>query len=152
MATIVLTLLFTLEPGASGRPASRTSSPAPPTIEWSQFFASVSTQGLVYSDRLKALEGRRVRLRGYSVVRADLPGGLLLTHQRFVESDPHSDEDELDIPYDAVGVLWRSGLAIPPVPSRPTVEGTLRLGNQRVGAETVAITLHDAVPVLPASR
>jgi len=151
VSTIVLTLLFVLEPGASGRPAFLSATSTPPTIDWPQFFSSVSTHGLVYSDRLKALEGRRVRLRGYSIARPTIPEGILLTRIPFVESDPHADEDDLDIPYDAVGVIWRAGLAIPPVPQRPTVEGILRLGNHAIGSQRVAILLEDAAPVLPAS-
>ena len=147
MATIVLSLLFLLEPGASGRPAP---SPLPPTIDWPGFFASVTTRGIVFSERLKALEGKRVRLRGYSVVLPEWSGGLILTRYAFVESDPNDPEDVLDIPFDAVGVRWRSGLAIPRVPDRPTVEGTLRLENAAVGPQRVALLLEDAVPVVPA--
>jgi len=47
-------------------------------------------------------------------------------------------------------VRWRSGLEIPRVPHRPTVEGTLRLENAAVGPRRVALLLEDAVPVVRA--
>jgi len=47
-------------------------------------------------------------------------------------------------------VRWRSGLEIPRVPHRPTVEGTLRLENAAVGPQRVALLLEDAAPIVPA--
>jgi hypothetical protein len=152
MTTLVLSLLLILEPGAAGRPASSSPSAAPPTIDWPEFFASVGTRGLVFSDRLKALEGQRVRLRGCSVLRPEWSEGLLLTRFPFAESDPNDPEDVLDIPCDAVGVVWRRGIAVPSVPERPTVEGTLRLGNRTVSSQRVAILLEDATPAVPPGR
>lgn len=125
----------------------RAAAPPPaPSIAWPDFFSRVSTEGLVYSEKLRALEGRRVRLRGFAVTNPPVPGGLIMTRDPY--SDPH-DVDETDVPYDAVGVLWRKGLAITAVPGRPTVEGTVRLGNHEVGSQIVAILLEDAVPAPP---
>ena len=81
---------------------------------------------------------------------APVPRGLLLTRAPFAESDPYEPDTELDLPYDTVGVVWRRGIALPPVPSRPTVEGTLRLGNRTLSGQVVTILLEDAVPVVPA--
>ncbi len=148
MTNLVLSLVLILEPGAAGRPASL----SPATIDWPDFFASVSTQGVVFSDRLKALDGKRVRLRGFSVTHPPVPGGLLLTRIPFVESDPHEEGSELDLPFDAVGVLWRKGIALPPVPGRPTIEGTLKLGNRDLGGQIVALAVVDAVPAVPRAK
>lgn len=117
-----------------------------PVIGWPQFFAKVSAQGLTYSQTLRHLEGHRVRLRGYSVAWPEIEHGVLLTSTPY--GDPHEVE-ETDVPFDAVAVVWRSGLALPPTPRRPTVEGTLRLGNRNAGPVIVAITLEDAVPAPP---
>ena len=144
MTPLVLSFVMILGPGAAGRPASS----SPPTIDWPEFFASVSTQGVVFSDRLKSLDGKRVRLRGYSVTHPPVRGGLLLTRIPFVESDPHEEGSELDLPFDAVGVVWREGIALPPVPARPTIEGVLALGNRDLSGQIVALALVDAVPVL----
>jgi hypothetical protein len=147
MATVMLSLLLILEPGAAGRPAPLP--PGPPLIDWPDFFASVTARGVVYSERLETLSGKRVRLRGYSVVREDWNGAILLTRQRYVESDPHGSDAEFDVPFDAAGVVWRRGLTIPRVPEQPTVEGTLVLGNRSVGSQKVVVLLEDAVPVFP---
>lgn len=148
MTSLVLSILLFLEPGAS---AGRRPVPSPPpTIDWPDFFASVTNQGVVFSEHLKTLEGQRVRLRGFRVTNPPVTGGLVVTRIRFVESDPHGPGAELDLPYDAVGVIWRRGLALPKVPARPTIEGTLRLGNRTFSGQVVTILLEDAVPVLPA--
>jgi hypothetical protein len=149
VATVVFSMLLILEPGAAGRPALTPAS-GPPTIDWPDFFASVTSRGLVYSDRLQQLEGKRVRIRGFSVVREGAEGGVLLTRIPYVESDPHGPDAEFDIPYDAVGVVWRKGVRLPRVPERPTIEGTLQLGNRTVGTQRVAVLLVDAVPVFSA--
>ena len=106
----LLTLLVTVSVahGASD-PNSAT------VITWPEFFARVTTEGLVYSERLKTLDGRRVRLRGYAITHPSVPRGLLLSRDPY--SDPH-DVDETDVPYDAVGVVWRKGLSPPPLPAR----------------------------------
>lgn len=120
-----------------------------PVIQWPQFFSAVSTRGLTFSSTLRRLEGHRVRLRGYSVAWPEIDRGVLLTAMPY--GDPHEVE-ETDVPFDAVAVVWRDGMALPPTPRRPTVEGTLRLGNRDVGPVIVAVTLDDAVPAPPASE
>lgn len=146
MTHLVLSLCLILEPGAAGRPASSPASSEPPTVTWTEFFASVGTRGVVFSDRIKSLEGKRVRLQGYSLAREGWPDGIMLTRIRYVESDPHGPDAEFDVPFDTVGVVWRKGVRKSPVPDRPTVEGVLRLGNRTLGEQIVALSLDDAVP------
>ena len=112
-------------------------------ITWPEFFAHATPHGLEYSAKLHQLAGTRVVLRGYSVAKPAIDGGILLTH--FPYSEPH-DLDETDVPYDAVAVIWRKGIALPPIPRRPTIEGTLRLGNRSHSGQMTAVTLEDAVP------
>lgn len=138
MRTIFLFLLLATSPTP---PATRTG--APPTIDWPDFFARVLVQGVEYSDRIKDLEGRRVRLRGYSIRTPEIAGALLLSREMFAASDA----EETEIPFDAVGVIWKRGISLPPIPTRPTVEGTLRLGSRELGSQVVPIALEDAVPV-----
>ncbi len=137
---IVLAASLLLFPAASGGP-----SPSTPTVDWTGFFSTVSVSGAEYSPALKALEGKRVRLRGHAVLEPVPPGGLFLTR---VPSERLHPDDEETLPWDSVAVAWRPGIVLPPIPSRPTVEGTLRLGNRRVGQENVILTLEDAVPVV----
>jgi hypothetical protein len=114
-----------------------------PHIGWDDFFAKVETTGATYSDRLKELDGKRVVLKGNAVMEPMPPGGLYLT--RHPEARLHPD-DEDTLPWDAVGVLWRKNVHVARVPSRPSVEGTLRVGNRQVGTETVILVLEDAIP------
>lgn len=116
---------------------------APPRIEWPMFFSRVTTAGVTYAPALKDLDGQRVVLRGFTVQNPRIDGGILMTAAPF--EDPH-EVAETDVPFDAVAVVWRTGLDLPPIPGHPSVEGTLRLGNRRFGDETVCITLEDAVP------
>jgi hypothetical protein len=116
-----------------------------PVIQFETFYASIRAEGVKYSNEMKDLAGKRVRLRGYSVGHPRIDGGLLLT--RFEHEDPHGVEEH-DLPFDSVAVLWRKDLELPPIPRRPTVEGVLRLGNRRFGeSQVVTVTLEDATPV-----
>jgi hypothetical protein len=137
---IVLAAALLLSPAAAG-----TANPSTPTIDWSGFFSLVSVKGAEYAPRLKALEGKRVRLRGHAVLEPMPPGGIFLTR---VPSERLHPDDEETLPWDSVAVMWKLGITLPPIPARPTVEGKLRLGNRRIGAENVILTLEDAVPVV----
>jgi len=39
-----------------------------PTLTWADFFEKASSSGLTYSARLHALDGKRVRVRGYAIL------------------------------------------------------------------------------------
>lgn len=116
-----------------------------PTIRFENFYSSIRAEGLTYSDEMKALDGKRVQLRGYTVGHPKIDGGLLLT--RFEHEDPHGVAEH-DLPFDSAAVLWRKDIELPEIPRRPTVEGVLRLGNRRFGeSQVVTVTLEDATPV-----
>ncbi len=66
MRTIVLVLrLIALSEPTDQRQTSR--------IDWPDFFSRVTVTGVEYSDLLKSLEGKRVRLRGYSIPSPQVP-------------------------------------------------------------------------------
>lgn len=127
--------------------APRLLAAAPPLLDFDRLFARVAVTGAELAPDVKALDGARVRLRGWAVHEPRPEGGLFLTRTPVQRLHP---DDEETLPWDAVAVVFREGLELPPVPDRPTVEGTLRLGNRRVGVETVILVLEDAVPA-PAS-
>lgn len=127
---------------ASTGPKQRAPDPLP-HLTWDDFFAKVESTGATYSDRLKELDGHRVVLKGNAVLEPMPKGGLYLT--RNPEAKLHPD-DEDTLPWDSVGVLWRKGVRISRVPLRPSIEGTLRVGNRQVGTETVILVLEDALP------
>ncbi|HEY3349705.1 MAG TPA: hypothetical protein VGM13_08015 [Thermoanaerobaculia bacterium] len=114
-----------------------------PHLTWNDFFARVESTGATFSDRMRALDGTRVVLRGYAVGDPRPDGGLYLTH--YPEGKLHPD-DEDTLPWDSVGVVWKKGRKVPAIPKQPSVEGTLRLGNCDLGTETVILVLEDAVP------
>jgi hypothetical protein len=116
---------------------------ATPLIDWPEFFSTVKPGGVEISAKLRQLDGKRVRLRGYSLIEPVPRGGLFLT--RLPAGRLHPDDFDT-LPWDAVAVLWRPGLELPPIPARPTVEGVLRLGNRKVEEENVFLLLEDAVP------
>jgi hypothetical protein len=124
-----------------------------PHLAWSDFFAKVESTGATFSDRMRALDGTRVVVRGYAVVDPKPDGGLYLT--RYPEGKLHPD-DEDTLPWDSIGVVWKKGRKVPAVPKQPSIEGTLRLGNRDLGTETVILVLEDAVPhvekAAPAAR
>lgn len=123
--------------------------PAPPTsISWEELFAASSPTAIEFSARAKEIEGTRVRLRGYRLASPKLPGGVYLTRVPEVVVE----HDQADVPWDAVAVLWDPALEIPDVPSRPTVEGTLRLGNRDVGGHRVVLALENARPFFEPRR
>lgn len=124
--------------------------PSAAVVTWGTFYSSVRAEGLTFSERMKELDGKRVRLRGYAVTHPRIEGGLLLT--RFEHADPHGVEEH-DVPFDAVAVVWRKDLELPPVPRRPTVEGVLRLGNRRFDDHVVVtVTIEHAEPVVLGQR
>jgi hypothetical protein len=131
---------------AAPAPPPVSSSAEVPLLDWDGLFATVGSTGAEFKSEVRALDGSRIRLRGYAVVQPVPPGGLFLTrlqHERL-----HPDDAE-SLPWDAVGLLWRKGLSMSAVPKRPTIEGTLRIGNRRLGDETVILVLEDAVPWVP---
>lgn len=161
LATLLLAPLFLVAapgPAAQHDHARPTAAPAPPPVsssadvpllDWDGFFSTVGATGAEFRPEVKALEGKRVRLRGYAVVQPVPPDGLFLTrlpHERL-----HPDDAE-SLPWDAIGLLWRKGFSLAAVPKRPTFEGTLRLGTHRLGDESVILVLEDAVPWLPPAR
>ncbi|MFA6958990.1 MAG: hypothetical protein WC538_24220 [Thermoanaerobaculia bacterium] len=126
---------------------------APPRIDWPGFFATVGATGATWAPELKKLDGKPVIVRGYAVTNPPLEGGAFLT--RFQHDDPH-DVEESDLPFDAVAVVWDRTIDVGSVPVRPTVVGTLRLGNRTYGGSAVMITIENARPWIdpaqPASR
>ena len=114
-----------------------------PHLTWSDFFAKVESTGATFSERMRALDGTRIVLRGYAVADPRPVGGLYLTH--YPEGKLHPD-DEDTLPWDSIGVVWKKGTKLPTIPKQPSIEGTLRLGNRDLGTETVILVLEDAVP------
>jgi hypothetical protein len=143
LGALSLPLEETLHAAPPAPAPGRNASEALPHLTWTDFFSKVESTGATFSDRMRALDGTRVVLRGFAVVDPRPEGGLYLTH--YPEGRLHPD-DEDTLPWDSVGVVWKKGRKIPPIPKQPSIEGTLRLGNRDLGTETVIFVLEDAVP------
>lgn len=117
-----------------------------PRLTWPQLFSKVSATGAEFSETARSLEGKRVLLRGHAVARGASAAHLYLASS---PAAPLHPDDYDTLPWDAAGVVWRKGLALPQIPPRPTIEGTLRLGSRKLGEETVVLVLEDAVPFVP---
>jgi len=101
-------------------------------IRFDELFKPIGPGGLEYSDRLRSLEGIRVRLRGYMVAREAAPPGTFLLAPLPVQL--HETEYGLadDLPPATVLVeapAW-SGWAVPHRSGLLTVTGILQLGNR----------------------
>jgi hypothetical protein len=143
LGALFLPLEETLHAAPPAPAPARNASEALPHLGWDDFFSKVESTGATFSDRMRALDGTRVVVRGFAVLDPKPDGGLYLTH--YPEGRLHPD-DEDTLPWDSVGVVWKKGRKIPAIPKQPSIEGTLHLGNRELGTETVILVLEDAVP------
>jgi hypothetical protein len=111
-------------------------------LKFSEFFVSpVGARGLELTDKLKGLEGRRVRILGY-MVRQDnaAPGSFILT---LVPAQLHDHDSALadDLPPSAVRVLVpdRRSEHIPYTPQLLLLTGTLNIGNREEADGRISI-------------
>ena len=101
-------------------------------IRFDEMFNPIGPGGLEYSARLRNVEGRRVRLRGYMVAREAAPPGTFLLTPLPVQL--HETEYGLadDLPPTTVLVeapVWQ-GRTVPHRSGLLTVTGILQLGNR----------------------
>lgn len=112
------------EPSVAQAPAAE--------IRFDELFKPIGPGGLEYSARLRSMEGRRVRFRGYMAAREAAPPGTFLLTPFPVQL--HETEYGLadDLPPATVFVevpAWR-GRTVPYRPGPVTVTGILQLGNR----------------------
>lgn len=145
-------------------PASETekAKPAPlpplPTgvthVEWNQFIKTpVGDYGLELTDEIKALDGKKVRLLGYMVMRDEpMPGAFFLApYQVGIEEHEAGFADlppqtvYVSIPYNATKIV--------PHTSRPLLLiGTLSVGQKRVENGAVSTLFRLALDAPPAPK
>lgn len=102
------------------------------SLAFSDFFAPIGRKGLEYSEKLRGLDGRRVRILGFMVAQeAPQPGRFLLAPRPLqLHQSEYGLADDLpaatllvEAPADAERVL-------PFTPGPLLLTGTLRLGNR----------------------
>lgn len=102
----------------------------PATFDFDEIFASVSVLGHVFSDRIAALDGRTVRMRGYLAPAghgAAASGVLVLTRQPVASCSTCGSGH--DFPHDAVHVFPEAGDASFTPGRMMEVEGVLEHGS-----------------------
>ena len=102
----------------------------PATFDFDEIFASVSVLGHVFSDRIAALDGQRVRMRGYLAPAdhgAAASGVLVLTRQPVASCSTCGSGH--DFPHDAVHVFPEAGDASFTPGRMMEVEGVLEHGS-----------------------
>lgn len=130
--------------------------PCPPGVthvEWSELIKTpVGPLGLELTDKIKTLDGKKVRLLGYMVQRDEaVPGALWLTP--YPVNIEESEAGFADLPPQAVYVLipYRSKIIAPYTPRPLLLTGTLSVG-QRAGEEKEATSLFRLTLESPAER
>jgi hypothetical protein len=135
-ATEVASATTTNLPPTSGRVATNALPPLPPGVadlKFNEFFRQpIGPRGLEYTDRLRSLEGRRIRILGYMVRQDESVDHCLLLSP--VPQTLHVAEYGLcdDLPATTVHVLTdkNSPAQTPFTPGLMLLTGTLHLGNR----------------------
>lgn len=102
-------------------------------LKFSEFFATpVGPRGLILTDKLRSLEGQRVRILGYMAHRDGQPPGAFLFTPFPVQIHDHDNGLAEDFPASAVlvSVPTLREQPVPFVPGLMLLTGTLSLGNR----------------------
>lgn len=109
---------------------SATASEPAASLAFSDFFGPIGDRGLDYSDTLRALAGRRIRISGYMVREPVRSPGLFMLTARPVTIEKSGYCFHEDLPPSTVHVIDPSAAArpLPYRPGRLELVGTLELG------------------------
>ena len=145
------------EARAEAKPIPQEIPPLPADVtelKFTEFFVSpIGNRGLSFTEKLRSLDGKRVRILGYMVRQEQpIPGTLLLTSLP-VQSNEEHDGLADDIPAAAVYVSVPSahGQIIPHTPQPMLLTGTLSVGN-REEADGRISTVRLASEASPSAR
>jgi hypothetical protein len=130
---------------APGKPPATKLPPLPEGVtelKFSDFFVKpVGARGLELTDKLRGLDGRRVRMLGYMVQQEEPPPGMFLFSPVPAQVHEHDNGLADDLPPSTVRVL------VPTCPERPVpftpglmlLTGTLSVGNRAEADHRVSI-------------
>jgi hypothetical protein len=109
--------------------AAATPSRAATTLRFDELLALKPGGSLEYTDKLKALAGKRVRVVGFMADMERAPEGAFFLVKRPLVAD-ESGAGSADLPPDAIRIIVRSarGKALAHIPRALTVVGVLELG------------------------
>jgi len=124
-------------------------------LKFNEFFVSpVGTRGLELTDKLRGLDGRKVRILGYMAHREAQPPGVFLLTPIPVEVHDHDNSLAEDFPANVVQVLVPT-MRDQPVPYSPglmLLTGTLSVGNQPEPDGRVSLVRLELDPPSPAKQ
>ena len=156
LRSIALAQRLALKATPEASTAANVSAPDVVELRFAEFFrAPAGALGLEFTDRLRALDGKRVRIVGY-VVGQDKPspGRFILAPFR-VQLSTVADGPADDLPPAHVHVALPASYAnsdLPPIPVPIVVQGTLHLGAQPEADERVSWVRIDFDPDDPRLR
>jgi hypothetical protein len=100
-----------------------------PELNFAEFFAPIGPGGLEYSEKIRALAGQRVRVRGFMVQQTERVPALFLFAGMPVKVDTRADCNETDTPPAMIHVFVPGATkALPFVPGPHFLSGTLEIG------------------------
>lgn len=111
-------------------------------LKFSDFFVKpVGTRGLELTDKLRGLDGRRVRMLGYMVQQEESPPGMFLFSPMPTQVHEHDNGLADDLPPSTVRVLVPTcrERPVPFTPGLMLLTGTLSVGNRAEADHRVSI-------------
>jgi hypothetical protein len=111
-----------------------------PELDFADFFGPIGSAGLEYSAKIRALAGRRVRVRGYMVQQTERVPALFLFARMPVKVDTRADCNETDTPPALIHVLVPgTAKALPFVPGPHVLSGLLEIGARPENDERISV-------------
>jgi hypothetical protein len=111
-----------------------------PELSFADFFGPIGPRGMEYSEKIRALAGQRVRLRGYMVQQNERIPGLFLFAGMPVKVDTRADCNETDTPPAMLHVFVPGAAkALPWVPGARFISGVLELGARHEADDRISV-------------
>jgi hypothetical protein len=111
-----------------------------PELSFKDFFGPIGPGGLEYSAKIKALNGQRVRVRGFLVQQTERSPALFLFAGTPVKVDTRADCNETDTPPAMIHVFVPGTTkALPWVPGQHFISGVLELGARHEADDRISV-------------
>jgi len=111
-----------------------------PELSFHEFFGPIGPRGLEYSDKIRALAGQRVRVRGFMVQQSERAPALFLFAAMPVKVDTRADCNETDTPPAMIHVLVPgTQKTLPFVPGPHVLSGTLEIGARHETDDRISV-------------
>lgn len=130
----------TLKQAAAFQPETPAEILSLPELDFGDFFGPIGPGGMEYSEKIRALAGRRIRVRGYMVQQSERVPALFLLAARPVKVDTRADCNETDTPPALIHVLVPGAAkALPFVPGAHVLSGRLEIGARTENDDRISV-------------